>query len=1455
NMNTLVGSAFADTLTGPNAVNVWKVTAADAGTLNDILAFASVENLTGSDQTDRFVFADGAGIAGEADGGLGSDNTLDYSAYSQVNPVTVDLGAGTATGTAGIRNFQYIIGGSGADTLTGDQGLNHITGGPGNDTLTGGLGDDVFYFGDNWGDDLVNEALGGGTDTLDFGAVTADLTFTFSGVLTVADGSGQKVTHAADNIEKLVAGSGRDTFAVLDGVTFSGNLDGGSDEDTLDLSNYSSSVTIDLAAGRVTAGGISLTVENVEQFIGGKGDDLLISGSADEVLVGGPGDDTYVFTDGWGDDTVIELGAGGVDTFDFSAVTRDMRIVLGSVIAEDGFGNRTTYTGDSVENVIGGAGDDTIIFSADGVILAGGAGTIDGGLGQNTLDYSAYTSPVHVDLAAGTATGTAGIQNIQHIIGGSGDDVLTGDAADNQISGLAGADTINGGAGVDTLLGGDGNDVLHGGDGNDTLSGNAGADQLFGDAGDDLLDGNQGDDTLNGGLGNDTLTDLLGNNILQGDAGDDTLTGGAGADTLLGGTGDDVLNGGLGDDTLSGGEGQNTYRFDTVFGQDRIVDAVGFDIIDFSTFSNDLTVTIGDQLVVADGAGSQVSASGAEIERLLTGSGDDTFVFENGGRMSGQIDAGSGADVIDFSLYQTSRSVYLTNPGADEGWAGSAGVLGGFDNIETVVGSAAADTLTGVDAAAIWDVTTPNVYRYTSGGSTLNFSNFENLVGGSGADVFQVAGSQTLNLFGQGGDDRFVFADGAVLTGSINGGTGSDVFDLSASTQGLDISLTNVGSVDSFVGTVAGLVSRFDNLDQIIAGSGQDTLTGLNAASQWILDATTSYQNAGETFVFSGVDMLNGGSGVDTFRISSSQALSLNGGLGNDLFVFENDAILTGSISGGGGHDTFDFSNYVTAASPSGLDVWMDLSTGGANFAQGGVSNVDKVIGSMGGDWLVGGSTAVEFYGGDGADVLIGGDGNDWLYGGAGNDIILGGAGDDTIYGGAGIDQLDGGLGADTMIFDDNWGIDIIANGAGSTNDTVDFSGVSDPITFVLSNVVAKTGRNIVAHAGSKVRRVIGTNGNDVIILSPQTLNTSMTVDAGPGIDTFDYSNFLGSVYVNFVSGQATGLAGFTSVEGVIGGSGNDRFVAGSGHEVIWGSGGYDVAVDVRCGSDVVGDIESVQCYQPSKLSALRVYPIIIIVHPDTGRIPVPYAGQINLIDFTSLGNVYQNMGDRLLGLIKYQYHLDFGPRFRPEAGNLVELPVGAGTSVSLVHIGPVSSQTGQSLILGNDRMSLALAATETTNSGLRIIAGKEQWVHSSSGTTINLGEFVELPQSDVNRFGDHNGLEKENLHLRFISGMEIRVTDQDMELGLLKQSMTVSFSITAETIKDFDWLGILYYDDVTGDYILLEEQIVYWDENANGGLGGWVSEPPSPDATGRIFTEQGMTGTYMLVGISYGAE
>jgi Ca2+-binding RTX toxin-like protein len=74
--------------------------------------------------------------------------------------------------------------------------------------------------------------------------------------------------------------------------------------------------------------------------------------------------------------------------------------------------------------------------------------------------------------------------------------------------------------------------TLIGGDGNDTLSGAGGDDTIDGGRGSDVLAGDGGDDRLIGGRGRDTLWGHEDDDILFGGTGRDTLTGGPGADTF-----------------------------------------------------------------------------------------------------------------------------------------------------------------------------------------------------------------------------------------------------------------------------------------------------------------------------------------------------------------------------------------------------------------------------------------------------------------------------------------------------------------------------------------------------------------------------------------------------------------------------------------------------------------------------------------------------------------------------------------------------------------------------------------------------------------------------------------------------------------------------------------------------------------------------------------------------------
>ena len=94
---------------------------------------------------------------------------------------------------------------------------------------------------------------------------------------------------------------------------------------------------------------------------------------------------------------------------------------------------------------------------------------------------------------------------IEEAIGGSGNDTITGNSTDNYLDGGAGNDVLSGGLGDDTLLGGIGDDTLSGGFGTDHLDGGADNDTLDGGGSLDGGGASSGPDLLTGGAGDDTF--------------------------------------------------------------------------------------------------------------------------------------------------------------------------------------------------------------------------------------------------------------------------------------------------------------------------------------------------------------------------------------------------------------------------------------------------------------------------------------------------------------------------------------------------------------------------------------------------------------------------------------------------------------------------------------------------------------------------------------------------------------------------------------------------------------------------------------------------------------------------------------------------------------------------------------------------------------------------------------
>lgn len=149
------------------------------------------------------------------------------------------------------------------------------------------------------------------------------------------------------------------------------------------------------------------------------------------------------------------------------------------------------------------------------------------------------------------------------IIGGAGNDNLTGNSVNNVLIGNAGNDTLNGGAGIDTLIGGTGNDIYIVDSTTDTITENAGggtdtiqSSVSFSIAALSNIENLTFTGTAANGTGNAGNNLIIGNsanNILNGGAGNDTLNGGAGNDRLIGGLGKDALTGGLGVDRFDYG--------------------------------------------------------------------------------------------------------------------------------------------------------------------------------------------------------------------------------------------------------------------------------------------------------------------------------------------------------------------------------------------------------------------------------------------------------------------------------------------------------------------------------------------------------------------------------------------------------------------------------------------------------------------------------------------------------------------------------------------------------------------------------------------------------------------------------------------------------------------------------------------------------------------------------------
>lgn len=553
---------------------------------------------------------------------------------------TINLSINDDTYTA-LAAGDLIYGLDGNDVITASSGGNRLYGGNGDDTLNGGIGDDYLQ-----GDDTNN----------------------WNGHNILNGNGGDDYILSNSSRDEVNAGSGNDTVEVWkmqSGQVFKG----GAGQDNLTLYaqqimvyelDFSSSFTVrkGIAADWATFTGFeSLT------FIGGEftcnvqaselGDFLTINNLHSSTFMAGTLD-----------------GRGGNDSFVINGVTSD-----------------------TVEEVVGGTGKDTLAWSlgtssVSNITVNATAGTIADG-GSQFLHFSS------IETLVVQADNLPGSLSYQGLIGA--DSVIFGGTSAN-IDTQDGNDTITINSGKANVLAGAGNDSvsvsasdlskvrISCGDGNDVAAGAANT-VIYGEAGNDQLTAGRNGCSLYGGTGNDTLSrtasfadTATSAAHIDGGAGIDTLkltlsiisstitldfsqaavtlldgttiqnveivqyTGGFGVDIVTSsanaaGASVNLVSGGWGNDILTAANAG--AALDGGYGDDRLKGGTGNDILNGGFGGND---------ILSGGAGNDQLSGSTGKDRLQGGLGADKFIFTD---WDGSLNAPAMRDIItDFNRAQ-----------------------------------------------------------------------------------------------------------------------------------------------------------------------------------------------------------------------------------------------------------------------------------------------------------------------------------------------------------------------------------------------------------------------------------------------------------------------------------------------------------------------------------------------------------------------------------------------------------------------------------------------------------------------------------------------------------------------------------------------------------------------------------------------------------------------------------
>ena len=916
-------------------------------------------------------------VSGYAYGDFGT--FLNYS-------ITVDrvqLGTASADTITGDGLSTYIDAQAGNDVVTGSALGEEIQGGAGDDTLNGGLGNDILVGGA--GTNTLNG--GDGDDTLDIrqsttttptSGVVTDIVDGGAGVDTLVISASQNIANmTVTNVEILQADGGVSALTPA-AVLAMGFTTANNITFRLDP-NLANGGTLDAST---LSGTLNLRGTNQSDVLKGNDQANIIYLQSDATVGSGNGVDTVVA--GAGDDSILwSTQAYQQSSLFFSSVDSASKTFFIEGNIDGGTGTDTLSLNFGNSHWYHPWGNtwyqqNTPVWSLDLSKLS--LTNVEKFEFTGLYTSRSWTYPNEVRLNAAQISSFATVTGLPAvgIVGGGAIDLSK--LANLGISNWRIADnanyTITGTANADALSLGAGVITLSTGDGNDTIT----------------LDGKTSVvDTIDGGVGTDTLVirgtdvDLSGatlNNIesIQVTAQSLSLTAAQWAATAnvsrVAGANTAYI---LSVTT----PGTTTLAADSAYagltgssGDDRLIGNASNNILVGGAGSDELTGNAGDDRLV----------SGAGIDVLSGGEGDDTLVITGKATSRDSYDGGAGADTL-----QVTSSVDLTG----------ASITG----MEVLDGTGTV-TMTTAQLAGFADVR--GVTVQLSGISTELNLGATRL--GTGATVLMPQLDPTLvvttGILGSKGDDIITGSAGAdVMYGGrgadrLDGGAGADVL---IGGSGVDILFGGVG--DDVFRVVAGELATGSSTtysDIIDGGLGSDTLelnfSGSSAAWQTYQISTGSLTNVERLVVNNPY--------FSTVALTSDNwnALSSFTAQGNSYY----DSISL-AITGAGSNINF---NAVNAGSNIGK---LDL--------QGSFYSIDASNITLGQTADISYNTALSYHSifVSSFDNMVLSGGNDLLQVNSDTSFTVNaGAGDDSIkvnvYGNANLTAtIDGGSGVDTL--------------------------------------------------------------------------------------------------------------------------------------------------------------------------------------------------------------------------------------------------------------------------------------------------------------------------------------------------------------------------------------------------------------------------------------------------------